>query len=92
MENERYNGWKNYETWNVSLWIDNDQGLYERAREIVNNNNWKHNCDCWDCMKEFVEEWIEFDEMEASCAKDLLGAALSKVDWKEICDSYFDKD
>ena len=19
-----YNGWKNYETWNVALWLDND--------------------------------------------------------------------
>ena len=26
-----YNGWKNYETWNVALWIQNDEGLCERA-------------------------------------------------------------
>lgn len=24
-----YNGWKNYETWAVKLWIDNDQGQQE---------------------------------------------------------------
>lgn len=30
-----YNGWKNRETWNASLWIDNDQGTYEAAREII---------------------------------------------------------
>jgi hypothetical protein len=28
-----YNGWTNYETWNVALWINNEEGLYELARD-----------------------------------------------------------
>jgi hypothetical protein len=30
-----YNGWHNRETWNAALWIDNDPGTYETARDIV---------------------------------------------------------
>jgi len=30
-----YNGHKNWNYWNVSLWINNDEGLYNMARDCV---------------------------------------------------------
>jgi len=31
-----YNGWKNYETWNVVLWINNDPIFYNSLKSIYN--------------------------------------------------------
>ena len=31
MTNTTYNGWKNYETWNVALYIQNEYPLYKAA-------------------------------------------------------------
>jgi len=30
-----YNGWANYETWNVTLWMGNNQFLYNTAKACV---------------------------------------------------------
>lgn len=34
-----YNGHKNWNHWNVSLWINNDESLYRRARELARRSN-----------------------------------------------------
>ena len=33
MTDTTFNGWKNYETWNVALWLQNDYPLYQMAQQ-----------------------------------------------------------
>ena len=40
MEDETYNGWKNRETWIVSLWLQNDEELYRTAQEVEDIESW----------------------------------------------------
>ena len=34
-KNKKYQGWKNYYTWNIALCIDNERGLYIEARDFM---------------------------------------------------------
>ena len=36
-----YNGWTNYETWNVALWMDNDEESYKIARSSKNYEEYR---------------------------------------------------
>lgn len=34
-----YNGFKNYNQWNCALWLNNDEGLYNMAKDFCNQYN-----------------------------------------------------
>lgn len=34
-----YEGWANYHTWNVALWISNQEGLYNAALRYVSDHD-----------------------------------------------------
>lgn len=86
MTKSEYNGWYNYETWAVNLWLDNDEDSQsywaERAMEALDENDGEVGDAASDLSNE-IEESIKNDapELGACLYADLLGAALSEVNW-----------
>jgi hypothetical protein len=40
-QEQAYQGWRNWETWNVALWIENDETLYKKMRSLLPFNKIK---------------------------------------------------
>lgn len=88
--NEGYNGWTNYETWLAALWIDNDQGSYQHRLSLVQEvqDNYPDDEDKQAyqlslLIKDWIEELNPFND-QANLFVDLINAALSEVNWREI--------
>lgn len=102
-DERRYEGWSNYETWSVSLWLDNDEPSHRYWREQVE----RHRCEAgkssqvrdgmwtegeavrFHLARQIEDEVTEASPLEdASLYSDLLSAALSEVNWIEIADNW----
>lgn len=96
MEDRNYNGWANKETWLANLWITegalgDPMGVEEQARYFAENGE--------DAAPTRMGEWL-FEQVQEVCdgyptgdglAADLLGTALSRVDWYTIGKHYTDE-
>ena len=98
-----YNGWTNYETWNVALWIDNDQGTYRMVQDwaetavarirlgYINASAYLTSDEqATRIVAEQIKELVEEENPlgnDASMYSDMLSAAISEVDWSEIAKS-----
>lgn len=93
MENEnRYNGWKNYETWLVNLWLTEGQDD-ENIKEMYFNehNEWsdKQLYDFAETIEQYVEDSWEMLQPDSACLfGDLIYASLGRVDWYEIAEAW----
>jgi hypothetical protein len=98
MNEKEYNGWTNYETWAVALWMDNEQGSHtywrQQAEECCRNADEGNSMQerrraargvLADRIQEEFEEASPLKE-QASVYSDLLTAALGEVDWQEIAE------
>lgn len=97
----KYEGWTNYETWVVNLWMGNDQGSYEYWREVaqefLNERKDDPAIDALSNITRALAERIKEQheganpvEREATVYTDLMRGALSVVKWYNIAESLID--
>jgi len=67
-----YNGYTNYETWNVCLWISNDEGMYTLSRSCANYLEFveiMRDCDVYETpdLVSWNDSGINVDEVNSNC-------------------------
>lgn len=60
MSTATFNGWANWETWNVALWIQNDESLYHAARHATNYQDLV--AMLWDCGSKETPDGCLWDD------------------------------
>jgi hypothetical protein len=85
MVDNTYNGWTNWETWIVNVWMDNDQKLYEYYREVAREEVLKDKESATYklsiTLRKQFDEWAP--EIEGLYL-DLLNGAMREINWREI--------
>ena len=76
-----YNGWTNWETWNVLLWLDNDFNLYKIKESFVRRNEHKQNFEI--LVKSFLLEMFPNGTQDM---KD--GVSMAFVNYEEIAEAW----
>lgn len=83
-----YNGWSNYETWNVALWIDNEPDTYAERYRLARRA--RHQYDLADSLRAWVLAMMP--DIGASMFADLLRAAIGRVDWDELASHWYNEE
>ncbi len=97
MNKKEYNGWTNYETWLVNLWMDNCEGSQaywsEVAQDSIDQYNENQEPEIWfyfeGVLKDMLDNMVHGPEATvAFMAADLLNAAISEVDTRAIAQAW----
>jgi len=85
MQMNDYNGWANFETWNINLWLQNDEGFYNHAVEELRDILDRHESDWENVSLAEVRGLIR--DVIGSKTPDDVSTNDSEINWMEISDA-----
>lgn len=101
MAERGYNGWSNYETWNLALWIGNEEGSDAYWRDVTQevyddaeadrtfSRIERATLELADRLKDEVTDANPLAD-GASFFTDVLSAAIAEVNWYEIAEHWLE--
>lgn len=81
---ERYNGYKNYETWLCMLWIDNKRSAYEFYREMARKLDGDKDAAIYELAQQIEKHILTWQPALVGLYADLMTSAIAKIDFYEI--------
>lgn len=80
-----YNGWNSYETWNINLWLQNDEGFYNAMVDELRDILEAHESD-WENVS-LAEVRGMFRNVIGSKTPDGVSTSHPDIDWMELSDA-----
>jgi hypothetical protein len=81
-----YNGWTNWATWNVNLWLDNDEQLHKLSKQMSSPELLQEFCE------HFIHDFLDFWNEDRFGNKSLDEREWDNINWEELYDTYKEED
>ena len=86
MNNNNYNGWTNWETWNVLIWLDNSENLYNAKESFIKQTQHKQNFEI--LVKSFLTDIFPNGTPDMKSADEMKTVNYEEIaeTWQEVYD------
>lgn len=76
MADESCNGWKNWETWNIAVWLNNDESYYKMVREFARKKP--------KSLEKTYDDFLDYFSLRGTKTPDGVPFDSNKIDGKAI--------
>lgn len=88
-DNQQHEGFENYETWCVARWFDNDEWRWQMVQRLLESDHTRLSLRVQGAL--WLDEELQTDGPGNAMVRDLLTAAVNRVNWKEIAEHWMAK-